>query len=410
MAKYLPLKDTITHFKNDTNLIDLLRFNEMSSNIEYRRTPSFNSSKDENDPILDEDITMFRYYFGTIHNIEPNKSIIGEACFISSLEHRYHPIKSYLNSLEWDGVDRLDGWLVTSSGVEDNIYVRQASSKALIAAVARVFNPGCKFDTMMILEGAQGIGKSTLIEIMAGKWYLDTNFSNKDNDLISSMRGSWLVEIGEMGGLNKRDVTWIRQFLSRKVDCIRLPYDRFPKDLARQSVFIGTMNPSGNNMYLADDTGNRRFWPIECNGAVKFAWLRENRDQIWAEAVVRFKNKEDLYIRDQEAIDIMTDTHKEREVESPLLGILKNWLGVRKYVKMEDIMTGALGLDLRRVNYKEALGNSTMIGINMRKLGWTKGNNEERQMYFHPDYSVYKYREDRDKEKSTEKEGVEWDS
>ena len=404
MTKYLPLNDTLKHFENDENLKDLVRFNEMTCNIEYRRTPTFNSSKGEGDPLLDEDFILIRYYLGKAHDVEPNRAIVGEACYVSSRAYSYHPIKSYIKKTKWDGVHRLDTWLISSCNTEDNIYVREVGAKMLIAGVARVFNPGCKFDHMTILEGSQGIGKSTLIEIMAGEWYLDTNFMHRDKDLIESLRGAWYIEIGEMTGFNKKDITWIKQFLSRKVDRVRLPYDRASRDLPRQCVFVGTLNPSGDNMYLGDDTGNRRFWPIECRGSVNFAWIKENRDQLWAEAYTRYKEGEKLYIDNANALEIMLDSHKDREVESPMLRVIRNYLVGKKYISIDDIMTNALSMDIKRTNYKELMGTTTVIGINMRKLGWFKGNNVERHMYFAPGYSLTQYRID----KQTQNE-VEWD-
>lgn len=382
-----PLHKTTKIFEIDNKLNNIFIFNQFSEDIEFTEAPIWDDGISIGKSLDDQDITQIRYYLTKVHDIEPPKQIVGETCYLQSKRKCHHPVKKYIESTVWDEIPRIDTWLIKSVGCDDNIYSRMVSAKFLIAAVARVYNPGCKFDQMLILEGSQGIGKSTLVEIIAGDWYLDTNFNNHDKDLIDSMRGVFMIEISELSGMNHKDVTWLKSFLSKKVDRVRLPYAQKSKDFKRKCVFIGTYNPSGNNMYLRDDTGNRRFWPLECKKQVDFLWLKENRNQLWAEALQRFKNGEKLYLDDSKALSILQSIHEERELESPTHKIIKDWLRGRDETTMDTILRECLKISVEGKSPKDLLSTSTTIGIIMRKLKWRKGINDNRDHYYSPAYT-----------------------
>lgn len=385
MKKFLPLSQSITFFDIDENLNSIFSFNQFSEDIEFLKSPIWDNSVDHNKNLDDQDITQIRYYLSKIHNFEPAKQIVGEACFIVSKRKSHHPVKKYIESVKWDGIARIDEWLIKSINCEDNIYTRSVAAKFLIATVSRIYNPGCKFDHMLILEGGQGIGKSTLVETLAGDWYLDTNFDNRDKDLIDSMRGVFIVEISELSGMGKKDVDWLKSFLSKKVDRVRLPYAARSKDFKRKCVFIGTYNPSGNNMYLRDDTGNRRFWPVECQGTININYVKENRYQLWAEALERFKNKEKYYIDDPIALEILNNIHGERELETPTHQQIKEWLKGRLEVSMKEILEDCLKFNMNGRMPRDVLSASTTVGIIMKKLKWRKGTNDNRNKYYSPE-------------------------
>jgi len=393
MSTKCPLLKTASIFDVDSNLSKLFRFNQFAEDIEFLKSPIWDDTIKCGKRLEDMDITRLRYYLGKIHDFEPSKQIVGEACFIISQSNRYHPVKNYIESVEWDGVLRLEEWLIKSCKCNDDRYIRDVSYKFMVASVSRVYNPGCKFDHMIILEGSQGIGKSTLVEIIAGDWYLDTNFGQRDKDLIDSLSGAMIVEISELSGFNKKDVDFLKSFLSRKTDRIRLPYAQRNQDFKRKCVFIGTYNPSGNNMYLRDDTGNRRFWPVECPGKIDFEWLRLNRSQLWAEALVQYNNHEHiLYIDNPESKIILDNLHSERELESPTQKTISNYLKGKIEISMSDLIQDCLKIRMEGRSPKDLLSISTTIGIIMRKLLWTKGMNEHRDMYYAPgNFGIEKY-------------------
>lgn len=215
-------------------------------------------------------------------------------------DRSYHPIREYLSALpEWDGVPRVDTLLIDYLGAEDNSYVRAVTRKTLCAAVRRVQEPGVKFDTMLVLNGPQGIGKSTLISRLAGEWFSDSlNLSDtKDKTAAEKLQGYWILEIGELAGLRKAEVETLRSFLSRQNDIYRAAFGRRATPHPRQCIFFGTTNAESG--YLRDTTGNRRFWPVKTpGGGTKHSWelTTEDISQIWAEVLVLVENGEKLHL------------------------------------------------------------------------------------------------------------------
>ncbi len=215
-------------------------------------------------------------------------------------DRSYHPIREYLDALpEWDKVPRVDTLLIDYLGAEDNAYVRAVTRKTLCAAVRRVQEPGVKFDTMLVLNGPQGIGKSTLISRLAGEWFSDSlNLGDtKDKTAAEKLQGYWILEIGELAGLRKAEVETLRSFLSRQNDIYRAAFGRRATPHPRQCIFFGTTNAESG--YLRDTTGNRRFWPVKTpGGGSKHSWdiTAEEIEQIWAEVLVYVKAGEKLHL------------------------------------------------------------------------------------------------------------------
>ena len=209
----------------------------------------------------------------------------------------YHPVQDYLYSLVWDGVPRLDRLLIDYLGAADTAYTRAVTRKALVAAVTRIMSPGCKYDTMLVLVGAQGRHKSTILAKLGGAWFSDSLRTFGDKDSMETIQGTWINEIAEMQALARADVNAVKQFLSKTVDYYRAAYGRNAQERPRQCVFFGTTN---SRECLTDLTGNRRFWPVDIDviGRKKnvFEDLDGERDQIWAEAVVYWRMGEELHL------------------------------------------------------------------------------------------------------------------
>lgn len=199
----------------------------------------------------------------------------------------YNPVTEYLNSLSWDGTARVHKWLHTYLGAPKDEYTSAVGAVFLIGAVARARNPGCKFDTMMILEGEQGAGKSTALKIMGGDWYSDAELGNlKDKDSAMVLRGIWIYEMPELSTMSRTERNTMKAFVTREVDRYRPTRGNLPINQPRRCVFAGTVNPEGHG-YLTDTTGNRRYLPVE-TGKIKLAHLAKDRDQLWAEAAEMF--------------------------------------------------------------------------------------------------------------------------
>lgn len=254
----------------------------------------------------------------------PNITAAGLLEFSGKIE--FNPVQEYLKSCKWDGVPRLDTLFIDYLGAADNLYTRAVTRKAFTAAVARAMTPGCKYDNMVILSGPQGIGKSTLLSIMAGDWFNDSIRTFEGKDASELLQGTWLVEVAELDAFRGSDVSRIKQFLSVRTDKFRKAYGRNTGEYPRSCVFFGTTNASE---YLRDKTGNRRFWPIDTSvqPATKniFNQLQNERDQLWAEAFVRWQAGEPLYLEGEvkKIAEEYQEGHRETSArEATVLGFI----------------------------------------------------------------------------------------
>ena len=244
----------------------------------------------------DTDDAGLRHYLEKTYTIT-GKDRIYDALSLVVQNNSINEVKDFLESLEWDGTKRLETLFIDFLGAEDTPYVRACTRKFFTAAVARAMTPGCKYDTMPVLGGPQGLGKSTLIFIMGNGWYSDSLDTFEGKDASEMLRGVWINEIGELSGMNTSELNSVKRFLTRVEDIYREPFGRRTSSFPRRCVFIGTTNDSE---YLRDRTGNRRFWPIDCNinkpSKSVFTELKPLVPQLWAEAVVYWKLGEKLYL------------------------------------------------------------------------------------------------------------------
>ena len=224
------------------------------------------------------------------------KEKINDAVTAVLTKHSHHPIRQYLNGLEWDGVQRLDRLIIDYLGAEDCELNRAITRKHFTAAVARIFKPGCKYDQCLIMTGPEGVGKSTLLNVLGGDWFNDSIVTTEGKEGMDQLRRSWIIELGELSSIKRSDVEQVKAYLSKRVDIYRAAYDRRTGEHPRQCVFCGTTNEA---LFLKGDTGNRRFWVISIDPALRkyddwYTKIAEDRDQIWAEAVQVYRNGEKL--------------------------------------------------------------------------------------------------------------------
>jgi len=228
---------------------------------------------------------------------DPGSQFMYDALKLQCMQNSYDPVLDYLNSLEWDGVSRVDDWLVRYCGAQDTPFIRAVGRKVLIAAVRRVKEPGCKFDYILVMEGPQGVGKSTALKILAGG---EENFSDAEilgvdkREQQEAVQGVWIYEVAELDGLSKSEVTRVKVFLSKAVDSARPAYGRARVDRKRRCIFVATTN---EDTYLRDTTGNRRFWIVPV-GKIDLVGLARDRDQLWAEAVALEAQSEPLVLHE----------------------------------------------------------------------------------------------------------------
>lgn len=269
--------------------------------------------------------------------LERNYDITGKEKIADALtavltRHSYHPIRDYLNGLQWDGTPRLEKLIIDYIGAEDTELNRTMTRKHFTAAVTRVFNPGCKYDYCLILTGPEGVGKSTLLGKMGGRWFNDSITTTEGKEGMESLRRAWIIEMGELASIKRSDVESVKAYLSKRVDIYRAAYGRRTTEHPRQCVFCGTTNEA---IFLKGDNGNRRFWIMAVNPALRRYknWqeaLDRDRDQLWAEAVHYYRQGEKLYLTEElEAQARQRQEEYNDNSDDPLAAILQNFLDLK---------------------------------------------------------------------------------
>lgn len=333
-------------------------------------------------PVTDIDLQRMRAHLARNHGYETGMTNLVDAMVDVSQFHRFHPVKEYLNALEWDGIDRLDSWLVKYLGVEqdEDGYVAAVGRKTLVAAVARVYEPGIKFDHVLVLEGKQGLGKSGVCAVLGGEWFSDFKMNVGDKDTIQMMQGKWLVEMPDLHATRQADIDMVKSFLTRQVDEARMAYGRLPGRYPRQGIFIGTYNPGPDGTYLKDDE-NRRWWPVMCHPVVgnifDFVGLKRVRDQLWAEAVELYRQGEPLKMETETLQEAAKAAQAARVADHPWTERVASWLGERDknaetyqdFYTGREVFIGAMGGFDVRYQRREQLDAAKAL----KDLGWTAG-------------------------------------
>ena len=316
-------------FSHDARLKDLFKLNDFDGKkyvfgtLPWRRVPS-------PEPIKNVDFAGVRNYVEIIYGIAAANKV-EDSLELEFEKNHYHPVLDYLKSLDWDGTPRIDTLLVRYFGAEDNIYNREAIRKTLVGAVARVFNPGIKFDLVITLVSpTQGTGKSSFFKALGRKWFSDTFLSVQGKDSFEQLQGTWIMEMAELAGLKKADIESIKHFISKQEDTFRPAYARVPETFPRQCVFVATTNES---TFLRDPSGNRRFMPVDVwnkrlvdnDDLRSFLDSPEEIDQVWAEAVHLFRKGEKLYLSN-DAEKIATSQQSMHSETDERKGIIEAYL------------------------------------------------------------------------------------
>ncbi len=271
----------------------VLAYDEFAERVVRTRTPPWHdhdapqaATRRRAEPPVEwteEDTTRTQAWLSRAWGLDLGAEVVYAAVLVVARRTTVHPVRDYLLSLSWDHGERAETWLHDYLGAPDTPYVRAVGVCWLVAAVARVMRPGCKVDTMLVLEGAQGAGKSTALRFLAGDaWHVELTGDLSARDVAMQLRSKWIVELGELSSLRRSAIEQVKSFLTRTTDNYRPPYGRMARDFPRQCVMAGTTNAEE---YLHDETGARRFWPVRVSGAAALRELARDRDQLWAEAV-----------------------------------------------------------------------------------------------------------------------------
>ena len=318
------IENVVVILNGDPSLTGRVAFDQMANNIvALDRLPW--RSVTGSSQWVDSDDAALRYYLEKKYGVT-GKDKIFDAVNVVALQNAFHPVKDYLEGCEWDGVKRVETLLVDYMGADDSEYTRTVTRKVMAAAVARIFRPGCKFDHMLTLRGAQGLGKSSFIGLLGGQWFSDTLTTVQGKEALEQIQGVWIMEVGELAGMRKAEVEAIKLFLSKRSDRFRPAYGRRLQEFPRQCIFIGSTNES---QFLRDATGNRRFWVVDTpNDPPKDFWdelTPETIRQVWAEAVAIYKAGEPLYL--SKAMEkVAREVQETYEEENPQAGIVAAYL------------------------------------------------------------------------------------
>lgn len=319
-------------------------------------------------PLTDAAVTRMRLMIEDKFSFQIAKDPMYDIVGDYAEDHRFHPVGDYLDGLEWDGKARLDTWMTRYMGVDQNDYTKAISALVMVAAVRRIRRPGCKFDEMVVLEGDQGTGKSSALRTLAvnADWFADElPLGGDGKQVMEAIGGKWIIEAAELAGMGKRSSEQLKAMLSRSFDKGRAAYGRISEQRDRQCVFFATHNPDkGANQYLMDQTGNRRFWPVEC-GKIDLEALKRDRDQLWAEASFREARGDNIRL-DPSLYHLAAGEQNKRKVDNPMEAVF------------EALMTGKTGripigmmyepLSVNTANHQQV----TMMGRAAKALGWER--------------------------------------
>lgn len=350
----------------------VLEFDEFADVIKWRRQPPEGIGRpDAGDELADHHITYAQHWLVKKTGPSFGRDSVAAAIDVAARRNTVHPLRDWLDGLGWDGEDRLDKWLSSYLGAVDDDYTRAIGRWFLVSAVARVFRPGCQADHVLVLEGPQGIGKSSAVRILAGAWYLGALPDLRSRDAAHALRGRWIIEVGELDAFRGAASSRVKDFVTQVIDIYRQAYGHYFVRRPRSCVFVGTTN---EGRYLPDSSGNRRFWPVKVVELDR-AGLVADRDQIWAEAKEVFVGGGQWH-PEKALAQRLADEQAERQIVDPWEQRIAAWFKARPSVDFttaDYILTHVLGVELARLETRHAM----RVGDVLHRLGWHNARRRE---------------------------------
>jgi len=326
----------------------------------FRETKMFLDWDGEERAWRDEDLTHARIWFEQAYGVAIGREAMWDAVSYVAKKNVRNPLTEELDTYQWDGVERIDTWLTTAMGVIDTPLHRAIARKTLIQAVARAYKPGCQADTVLILVGKQGCGKSTAIRALAGsEWFSCTRLKMNDKDAYMQLQSVWIYELGELASVRASQVELVKAFVTSKEDRFRPPYGRESIVLKRHTVFMGTTN---EDEFLNDATGERRYWPVRVSH-VDLKWIEKHRRVLWAEAVRAFKAGEQWHLNRVEEQQL-GEVHEEFKELHPWEARIRTHLEQTqiRVVETDRLMTSVLGIPVAKQSRGDQMTLAQILG------------------------------------------------
>jgi predicted P-loop ATPase len=351
------LANAITALRSAPEWCGVLRFNEHALSVSTTRDTPFGSVETWTDHHTCLLVDWLQHHGLRIGFADANAAVETVA-----RDRCYHPVRQYLDSLVWDGISRIDHWLTLYVSADASDLTRAIAARWLISAVARIYEPGCQADHVIILEALQGEGKTTALHILGEPFYTDDIPELGTKDASLSTAGVWIIELSELDAMTRAEVSKVKSFVSRRTDRFRPPFGRRVVEAPRQCVFAGSVN---HQQYLKDESGGRRFWPVKC-GRIDLDSLRRDRDQLWAEAVVRYRRKEPWWLDTKELIEAVSREQEDRYLADPWESVIAEWLDGRDEVTTAKVLEQALN----KKTDQWTRADETRVGVILRRLKW----------------------------------------
>lgn len=372
----------------------LLAYDEFVSDIVTTREPPFLGDLFDPSRIKgswdEQDTTRAATWLARECGLVVKSHVVGEALWVVAMQRRVHPLRAELEALKWDGKKRLDDILIRNGGAEDSLYTRQVTSKWMISAVARVMQPGCQADSVLVLEGNQGFGKTSFLRCLAGspERMLETSAEIGTKDSYQILLRKWIVEFGELDSFGRSELSRVKQFITERSSTYRPSYAKKARDFLRQCIFAASTN---DYEYLKDNTGARRFWPVRIYRAFDLKALSREVPQLWAEAVVRYKAKEAWHLSDANVLKEHQEVAEERRQVDPWEHRFVEWINAKGNIKYrsEGLSTyKLLTLVFERDPYGMTRSDEMRAASVLRACGWSLGKrsniNGKRERLYYP--------------------------
>ena len=382
-----------TYLRHHPLWVGCVAYDEFRETIVTRFPPPWNAEDCPSENVAgvwgDGDSSRLRAWLVRLDQFDVPLSEVEQGLQLAADTLRMHPVREYLDGLVWDGVDRIDSWLVTYVGAPDTLYERGVGPRWLISCVARIFEPGCQVDCVLVLEGQTGAGKTSAFRelVPVETWYSDTPLDLGNKDALDNLRAVWIYGLDELDSLRKGEITRVKNFITSRRDHYRPPYAKRARDFLRQNAFGGTTN---EDQYLIDRTGNRRFLPVRAASKIDVAGIARDRDQIWAETVARYRRGDPWHVDTPGLRTLCEAAQAERVQQDPWLEMIATWLlapatrvtdtnggyqqttlvplDLRDGVTTADVLEHCL--HVRRADVEQR--QSMRVGACLRELGYTR--------------------------------------